>query len=176
MNKENKNSHSPGLRPFREIYEQWLSPVYRYLRYRTGNDQDAEDLTAQVFLKIFRDWENYQERGNLPAWIFRIARNALTDYYRSASQRETVALSDIADPNMNLESKMLRQEQLCRLEAILADLDETEQEMIRLRYVARLTHAEIGSILNRSEEATRKALTRLVERIANKFEESHETE
>ncbi len=58
MNKENKNSSSPGLRPFREIYEQWLPPVYRYLRYRTGNDHDAEDLTAQVFLKIFRDWGN----------------------------------------------------------------------------------------------------------------------
>lgn len=176
MNKENKNGRSPGLRPFREIYERWLSPVYRYLRNRTGNDQDAEDLTAQVFLKIFRDWGNYHERGNLPAWIFRIARNALTDYYRSASRRETVALPDIADPNMNLESKMLRQEQLYRLEAILAGLDETEQEMIRLRYVARLNYAEIGSILNRSEEATRKALTRLVERIADKFEESHETE
>ncbi len=77
---------------------------------------------------------------------------------------------------MNLESQMLRQEQLCRLEAILADLDETEQEMIRLRYAARLTYTEMGAILNSSEEATRKALTRLVERIANRFEESHETE
>ena len=74
---------------FAPLYFRYRTQVYAYIRTRTTDAGDAEDLTQQVFLRALDALPRYSERG-LPfvAWLFRIARNTLTDHYRR--QRSTV--------------------------------------------------------------------------------------
>jgi len=69
---------------------------------------------------------------------------------------------------------VIHADQLERLDRLIRGLPEGELEMIRLRYVAELSLAEIGAMVNRSEEATRKAISRLLARLQRQMEDDHE--
>ena len=61
---------------FGEIYERYLDKIYNYIYYRTGNQQDAEDLTAKVFYRAMSHIDNYIDKGvPFQAWLYRIAHN-----------------------------------------------------------------------------------------------------
>ena len=73
---------------FASLYEQYSPLVYRFLRRRLdGADEVVEDLTEDVFVKVYEKLDRYVERG-LPftAWLYRIAHNHLVDYLRSAAR------------------------------------------------------------------------------------------
>ena len=67
---------------FEALYRKWLKPVYRYFYFRVGSVKDAEDLSAQVFLKAYQDLPRYHNRGAFSAWLFTIAHARLVDHYR----------------------------------------------------------------------------------------------
>ncbi len=75
------------------LYERYVAQIYRYLYYRTGNSQDAEDLTARTFYRALEHLHRYQERG-LPftAWLYRIAHNIVVNWQRDRRRRPVVAL------------------------------------------------------------------------------------
>src|SRR5690348_9477546 len=113
---------------FEPLYRYYLSPVYRYLRLRCGGDEEAADLTQQVFLRALAALPDYRPQG-LPfsAWLFRIARNAAIDAYRR--QRSTVAwnfLPEALHPisSQDPESMTLQQERLENLRDLLAKLSQ----------------------------------------------------
>ena len=68
---------------FGDLYEYYLEEVYRYVFYRVSNEADAEDLTEQVFLKVWENLPNFQQRVPFKAWLYRIARNTVIDHYRT---------------------------------------------------------------------------------------------
>jgi RNA polymerase sigma-70 factor (ECF subfamily) len=161
---------------FGELYERYEARIYRYLRIRTGNADDAADLTQQVFLRVLEAFPRYEERG-IPfrAWLFRIARNTATDHHRR--RRETVtwdlvpeALQPAAE-GQEPEATMLHREDLDRLRALLAELDPERRELITLRFVGKLTQAEIGTVVGKSEEAVRKQLARTLQGLRERYRE-----
>jgi RNA polymerase sigma-70 factor (ECF subfamily) len=102
------------------LYERYVAQIYRYLYYRTGNPQDAEDLTARTFYRALEHLPRYQERG-LPfaAWLYRIAHNIVVNWQRDRRRRPVVALDHVVmhaaegDPQGALEEQEER-EQLIR--------------------------------------------------------------
>ena len=156
---------------FAELYRRYLTPVYRYLYRRVDHKSDAEDLTSQVFMDVLEGLVHYRNRGNFSAWLFTIAHNKAVDYYRS--QRNTLPLENVEgqtgktpDPPEQMEDKQA----LARLEFMIDQLDEDKQELLRLRYAASLTYAEIGNLLGRSEGAVKMALHRLIHQLQNEWE------
>src|SRR3954464_14234560 len=84
---------------FASLYEQYAPLVYRFLRRRLdGADEMVEDLTEDVFVKVYEKLDRYVERG-LPftAWLYRIAHNHLVDYLRSLPRTTATSLDDVAE-------------------------------------------------------------------------------
>ena len=155
---------------FAAVYERFLPPVYRYLYSRVGNVPDAEDLTAQTFLSGLERLNRYRENGTFAGWLFAIAHSKVIDHYRR--QRPQAGLESVrelaaeADPVEDVEKRL----ELEKLSAILQTLSDDEQEIIRLRYVADLSFAEIAAALGKREDAVKKSLYRLLARVQSQME------
>jgi RNA polymerase sigma-70 factor (ECF subfamily) len=163
---------TPAL--FKKLYLRWVSPVYRYLLYQVGDTSVAEDITSQVFLTAFEQLPRYQHRGTFAAWVFTIARNKARDHFRTSGRQ--VSMDAIADAAIrpDLLGEIIHADRLNHLDSLIRALPVGELEMIRLRYVAELSLAEIGALVHRSEEATRKAISRLLVRLQRQMEDDHE--
>lgn len=156
---------------FTVLYRRYLSKVYRYVYSHTGDKQGAEDITAQVFTAAWEGLSRYREQGTFAAWIFQIARHKTADYHRR--RRGEVPLEKAAwlqsgdDPAWEAE----RGEDLRKLERMLAKLDPERLEMLRLRFAAGLSYAEMGGILGKSEGAVKIAVHRLVGRMQEEWKQ-----
>ena len=159
---------------FKPLYLHWAPPVYKYLLYQVGNIDDAEDLTSQVFLKIYQEIPRYQHRGYFAAWLFTIARNTVRDYFRKSGRQVSLDQAEKTTIHPDLLDQVIKTEEMERLNRLIRALPEHELELIRLRYAAGLSYAEIGALVRRSEEATRKAISRLILRLQSQMENDHE--
>ncbi|HFD39887.1 MAG TPA: sigma-70 family RNA polymerase sigma factor, partial [Anaerolineae bacterium] len=114
------------------------------------------DLTAEVFLRLVEKIADFTYRGRpILAWLYTIARNLLTDYHRRHKVEEQVEEADrwasAADPSRTVERRLERE---C-LGRALRRLNDTYQQVIVLRFVQGLSHAQTAAILGKSENATK---------------------
>jgi len=156
---------------FAVLYRRYLTPLYRYLYRRLGNEKDAEDLTAQVFTEALEGLAAYRERGRFASWLFTIARHRLVDLYR---QRIPDELEDPPDGAPGLQAALEQGETYSRLALLLHSLDEDQQELLRLRFAAGLEFAEIAATLRRSTGAVKMSFYRTLERLRSQWETEHE--
>ncbi len=149
--------HDPEA--FGTLYRHYLAPVYRYLYRRLGNVHQAEDITAQVFTEALEDLlaGHYHESGYFSAWLFSIAAHKLADFFRAPSPLE---LDDLASAESSLQSEVEKNDDQQRLIRLLAQLENEKQELLRLRFSAGLSFAEIAVLTGRSEAATKMAIYR----------------
>jgi RNA polymerase sigma-70 factor (ECF subfamily) len=152
------------------IYDSYAKPIYRYHYSRVENTVDAEDLTSQTFIAVIESLPRYQHRNNFTAWIFQIARNKTMDYFRR-DHRNSEMDDTIPDPAQTdaLEA-VVWDEYRAQLKSLLHLLDDEERELIRLRYTAELSFVEIASLLGRKEDAVRKSIRRILDRLSIQME------
>lgn len=162
-----------NLKNFEAIYQKWIAPVYRYFCYRVASDKEAEDLTSQVFLKVYEQLPHYRENGRFPAWLFTIVRHQIADHFRA--EKPVIPLEDLnlPDDGANLLEHATRADDLSRLRQLIRELPETELELIRLRFVAQLTYRDIAVILGSTREAVRKQISRLLAHLQDQMEEDY---
>ncbi len=145
---------------FALLYSFHLDAIYRYIYYRTGEVEDAEDLTEQVFLKAWEALPNYRPVGrNFINWLYRIAHNHVVDFHRRRSLVPMEALRDDLEPADPIQEDALdviiRVEEKSRLAYAIQKLPEEHQQLIILRFIEGLAHADIARILEKSEGACR---------------------
>jgi RNA polymerase sigma-70 factor (ECF subfamily) len=147
---------------FQLLYERHRAAVFRYLRARSGSDEDAVELTAVTFEHAIKAIGRYRrgDGGVLP-WLFTIARNAANDADRARRRRDLVPLDDteVPDPG-RIDDGILRRERLAELRARVDRLPAPQREAVLLRYAGDLTAKEIGATLGKSEAAAQKMLSR----------------
>jgi len=139
------------------LYERYISKIYSYIYYRTGNRNDAEDLTERVFYRALRHIVNYDNRG-LPfsAWLYRIAHNLVANWYRDNSRRKEIQLEDgvfSTDSHNYPEQELLFTEEHQIMLEIVQSFPPERQQLLFLKYVEHLSNAEIGRIMGRTEGA-----------------------
>jgi RNA polymerase sigma-70 factor (ECF subfamily) len=162
---------------FEPLYLRYRTRLYRYLRTRLTCDEDAADMTHQVFLLALDALPKYQQRG-LPfaAWLFRIAHHAVIDIKRR--QRPTVswdALPETLQPfaEQDPETQALQQEALMQMHTWLATLKADQREVLALRFAAGLTVPQIAVVIGKKPEATKKQLSRLIQSYKELFPYGH---
>lgn len=152
---------------FSVLYRAYVQGVYHYLLVRLGNPQLAEDLTAEVFLRVADGLPRYSDRGLVfGAWIFRIARDRLVDYYRQAARRPVVDLdeslaSETGDPSLETE----RQEAWRNLQAALKQLTDEQRDVIQFRYIEEWSLEETSSVMHKSVNAVKALQHRAVQAL-----------
>ncbi len=157
-------------RAFGRLYDHYVQPVYRYLYSRVGTAHDAEDLTSQTFLAALEHLSRYQERGQFAAWLFRIARSKLMDHLRGNRYDPGLEAAEQRGAEGDALMQLVHSEDIRCLRSLIRRLDREEQDLIRLRYVAELTFAEIGDLLGKTEEAVKHSLYRLLARLKSQME------
>jgi len=155
---------------FASLYDHFSKPIYRYLYSRVGNQADAEDLTAQTFLMALEKLPRYRERGNFKAWLFTIAHNKAMDHFRKKRPEVLLEAAEMRAEQKDPLTNVIQSEQILQLSALIRGLDQKEQELLRLRYVADLSFAEIATLLGKREDAVKKSLYRLQARLQGQLE------
>lgn len=159
------------------LYETHLDRVYRYVYYRVGSTAEAEDLTEQVFLKAWEAIERYEARG-VPfiAWLYRLAHNLVVDYYRA--RRPTMPLEDVAEaeePGANTLDSVENELDAEEVRLAVRKLSPEHQQLIVLRFVEGLSHAEVAQITGKTEGATRVVQYRALQSLAKAMQGERET-
>ncbi len=146
---------------FGELYERYVDRVYQYIYYRVGNQQDAEDLTARVFFRVLEALPRYRcGRAPFEAWLFKIARNLVSNWHRDQKQRRLISLEDMPllqrlvdhEPPDRIAERRDEYEQLYRAIRTLA---EDRQTLLYLKFMEGMSNAEIGEVLGKSEGAVK---------------------
>ena len=136
-------------------------------------DPATEDLTARVFLRALRHLEDYEPRGGgFGAWLFTIAHNLLSNWYRDRGRRRqqpldsAPELSTASDPPSDFE----RAEEAEAVRRAVAGLGPERQRLITLKYVEGLSNREIGRMLGKSEGAVKSSLFRTLAALRRSLE------
>jgi RNA polymerase sigma factor (sigma-70 family) len=160
---------------FNQLYLAHVRLIYRYIFSKVGNVRQTEDLTAQVFLAALESLPGYHHEGHFSAWLFSIARHKLTDYYRTQHLELPIeATNGISNNKGDPLSTVIQTQEAQRLSKFIRQLDEQDQELLRLRFVAELKYGEIARLVNSNMEATKKRLYRLVAHLRQQLESDHE--
>lgn len=146
---------------FGVIYERYVDKIYKYIYYRVGNKHDAEDLTSRVFFRALAHVETYEDRGvPFQAWLYRIAHNLVANHHRDKGRRKIIPLDEyitnslftgIDGPERAAEDAEDRE----RLLKAVRRLPEDRQQLLTLKFLERLSNAEIGEIMGRTEGAVK---------------------
>lgn len=144
---------------FAEVYDAYVQKIYAFIYYRVSHREIAEDLTSTTFLKALATFSSFRG-GNMRAWLYRIARNTVTDHYRTHrpnADLETVnEVASSSNPARDAEQSL----QLQKIRAELDQLPPDQRDIILLRLWDGLTHAEIAEVLSKSEASVKMTFSR----------------
>ena len=142
---------------FGALYDKYAARIYNYIYYRTGSNQDAEDLTSRVFFRAMRHITNYTDRGvPFSAWLYRIAHNLVANWHRDSSRRQEVELEDgyrASKGDEYPEIALEESEEQNALLNLIRKLPEERQQLLILKFVEHMSNADIGQIMDRTEGA-----------------------
>jgi len=164
-----------NVETFTELYEHYMPKVFRYISYQVGNMDLAEDLTSAVFEKTLTKLNSYRSnKASFSTWLMTVARNTVIDHYRVKSRKITISIEetfDIASKEISPEEKVIRKEELQRLDTYLREFSQQEREIISLKFGAELNNRQIAKILGLSESNAGTILYRAIRKLRDKFKE-----
>jgi len=138
------------LESFGRLYEMYAPTLFGVIMRIVEQQETAEDLLQEVFIKIRRSFELYNpKRARLFTWMFNIARNTAIDYLRMRSTRNAKATMDITDASHSLDSHSCSMNiDTIGLKELLGNMGKHHQELLDLCYYKGYTHQEIAELLH----------------------------
>ncbi len=162
---------------FGALYERYAERIFNYVYYRTGNQHDAEDLTARVFQRAMNHIRNYTDRGvPFSAWLYRIAHNLVANWHRDRSRKQEIAIDDLPvlpTKNDHPERNLVRSQEQDALLRMIRKLPPERQNLLILKFVEDMSNAEIGKIMGRSEGAVKSLYHRTLLALRDQLEDQN---
>ncbi len=152
-----------------ELFERYNQAIYRFLAYRVGSKEDAEDLTQTVFMEMVKSLPHYKSRpdAGFSSWLFRIARHRLIDYYRR--QKTTLPLDDLTpSDHPNLQTNAMEPDLDTRLSLVrqaMRRLPERYQTIIQLLFIENASLEDAARVLEISTLSARVLKFRAIRKL-----------
>lgn len=161
------------------LISRYLNQVYGFTFYLTKNAADADDITQETFVKIWKNLKKYDPTKNFKTWILTIAKNTALDFFKKKkmltfsdfinNNDDASLLETIPDPEPLPDEIFLKKDLAIELNKIIEQLPKTDQLIIKLHHQQELTFQEIAEIigqpLNTVKSRYRRALIKLREMI-----------
>ncbi len=156
------------------IYDRYFDAVFRFVYFRVGNRQLAEDLTADTFLRALGRIASFSWQGrDLGAWLVTIARNLVADHFKSGRCRLEVTTGDVIDtgrddraPDGSPESAVVEHITNVELLKAVKQLNPEQRECVVLRFLQGLSVAETARVMGKNDGAIKALQYRAVRAIA----------
>ncbi|MED2003676.1 sigma-70 family RNA polymerase sigma factor [Brevibacillus laterosporus] len=159
---------------FAELYDAYYMRVYHYICYRVNNHYTAEEICSHVFEMVISKYSSFNpDKSNFEVWLFAIARNAVTDYFRSQKKKMSFSLESILDmvlPKSSPEEIVIRGDNNQALFKALAKLSDKERNIIAMKYGAGLKNTEIAVLLGVSGSNIGVVLYRCLKKLQTELE------
>lgn len=154
---------------FAALYRHYAPGVYRYVFFRVSSREEAEDITETVFFRAWQSLPAFREaEATFAAWLYRVARNAVIDHYRTRKRHDPIdrAAEVAAPPGPEVEDEETARE----VRVAVSRLPDEQREVVLLRFIEGLSHAEVATALGKTQGACRvlqhralKALCRILD-------------
>ena len=157
---------------FGAIYEENYTKIFNYVYYRLLNREDTEDVVSDVFFKAMDNIKSFDGiRANVSTWLFRIAANAVNDFYRTKKKIVQLPLEDVEllAPDTICDD-MIRDDDSRRLRECLMALDDRTRTVIAMRYWGEMSYAAIADLTGLNEKNVSMILSRGLHKLREFFE------
>jgi RNA polymerase sigma-70 factor (ECF subfamily) len=158
----------------REIYRQYFSAIYNFIRLRTDDLHTADDLTSEVFVRLVRAFHTRKApNASLRGWLFRVARNVLYDHganrtYTNEALDEWVPAAEDDDP----ELRMIQSLDAQRVRYAIQKLSHDQQEVLVLRFAQSLSLEETADIMSKPVNTVKSLQFRAVNHLRQLLREA----
>ena len=159
---------------FGQLYDAYMERIYRFVYFRVEDQQTAEDITSQVFLKAWSNLDRFQfSRTPYLAWLYTIAHNAVIDHYRT--RKVNTALDDVQlsqpDHSEAVENEIDLTVEMQSVKSALQTLTDDQQKVLTLKFIEGMSNNEIARHLGKREGAIRALQMRGLQALAKQLEE-----
>jgi RNA polymerase sigma-70 factor (ECF subfamily) len=162
------------------IYNEYYVPIFRYVHTRIRSKEQAEDLTQDIFLKIYRNIASISSSEASPlGYFYTTARNTLIDFWRKKNlqvESDDDFLGQVPDPTPSQLDTAKLKEQSSIVSKCLAELSLDQREVLTLRFVEDKTTREISEMLGKKETAIRQLQVRGLRTLRKLFNQTYGTE
>jgi len=167
-------AQSGNSEAFGQLYDAYMERIYRFVYFRVEDQQTAEDITSQVFLKAWNNLDRFSfNRTPYLAWLYTIAHNAVIDHYRT--RKVTAALDDVQlsqqDHAEAVENEIDLSSEMKTIKAALQELTDDQQKVLTLKFIEGMSNNEIARHLGKREGAIRALQMRGLQALAKQLEE-----
>jgi len=153
---------------FGEIYEKYYARIFNFVYYRLLNRENTEDVVSNVFFNAMKGIHYFDgKRASVSTWLFRIADNAVNDYFRKSPR--TVPF-DVAEIPVTEDCDVIRSDDLQWLHECLKTFDGRTRSVLALRYWGDFSYTEIASQTGLTEKNVSVILVRAKKTIKDFFE------
>ncbi len=155
-------------RSVRALYEQYVTPIYRFIYAKVGNREEAEDLTSQVFIKALRGIDADRDAESIQSWLFQVARTTVADHWRGFYRLRADSLDDLllAGWEVPARAELPVTDAEARVERILTRLPQRYRDVLTCRFLLNYSVRETAEKMRLSEANVKVLQFRALKRAA----------
>ena len=157
-----------NLEEFGKLYDVYVDKIYRFIFYKTSHKETAEDLTSETFTKALKSIGGFSaNKGTFQAWLFKIARNTVIDFYRT--KKNLVNIEDVWELGHtdNLQNVLSTQDDLRKVREYLSKLSPRQREIVILRVWDNMPYKQIAEIVNETEANCKMIFSKTIKKMKN---------
>lgn len=157
---------------FEEIYDLYFREMFLYIRYLSGDENIAEEVTQEAFFKALKSIDSFDGTKDIRVWLFAIAKNTYFSHYKKSKRSMSYdSLDDMPDTGVTITEHLVNEEDAFIIHQFIHDMEEPYKEVFSLRVFGELPFEKIGSLFGKSSGWARVTFHRARKKIIAYMEE-----